>query len=190
MCIRDRFNEKKFSDSIERFQESFSLNPNSNETAEYLKVAQTELQKQDAAKVAARTARTTRVTTTTTTVAPTTTHEVAPPVPAAPSSLTTVFNHPFTDGRIVVRAGGDIVANEQLFTTRKRMFRTVPVPRPVSVTQQFPPKNADLEIWVSVPSKKIDEHKVISAVRFQPGAAHRLTVHYDQASNSLSYELN
>ena len=184
------FNEKKFTDAIERFQESFSLNPSANETADYLKLAQQELQKAEAAKAAARAAKTaTKVAATTTTAEPV--RDPTPAVPSAPTQLTTVFAHPFLEGQIIVRAGGDIVANEQLFEMKKRAFRRpAPVPRPIGVTRQFPAKNADLDIWVTVPSLNIQEHHTVPAVRFQSGGSHRLVIRYDQGSKKFSYELN
>jgi serine/threonine protein kinase len=189
------FNAKQFPEAIEKLQESFTINPSAIETGDYLKLAQQELQKADTAKAAARaqqkqpplkTAANTTKPSQTTSSSETTT----PVVPAAPTQLTTTFNHPFTDGRIIVRAGGDVVANEQLFEMKKRTFRrAAPVPRAINVTHEFPAKNADVDIWVTVPAMSIQEHKVLQ-FRFQPGSSHRLTVRYDAAAKSFSYDLN
>jgi tetratricopeptide (TPR) repeat protein len=187
------FNAKQYSAAIDKFQASFTINPSAIETGDYLKLAQQELQKEEAAKAAARAQRqqqraaaATATQATTTTQAP-----VAPAVPAEPTQLTTTFTHPFTDGRIIVRAGGDVVANEQLFTVRKGNLirRTTNIPKPVNVTHEFPAKNADVNIWVTVPAQNINEHHVLQ-FRFQPGSAHRLVVRYDAASKNFSYELN
>src|SRR5437660_611220 len=70
------FNDKKYAESIPMFEESFHLNPNSDDTANYLKLAQQEQQKADEAK-RSRNAQTRLVTTNTR--GPTTT--TAPPNP-------------------------------------------------------------------------------------------------------------
>lgn len=191
------FNEKKYPDAIALFQESFSLNPNSNETAEYLKLAQAEQQKIELARLTksrtstAKTAGLPRPGTAT--GGGTAGDGGAQPGPSsAPAQLTTSFTHPFTDGRIVVRAGADIVANEQLFDERpRRMFRAATrVPRNINVTHSLPAKNADLQVWVTVPNAKVQEHHVLPAVRFQSGQALRLTVRYDAASKRFTYEVH
>jgi hypothetical protein len=111
---------------------------------------------------------------------------------ADPAQLTTVFNHNFTDGRIVVRAGADIVANEALFSERPaRLFRRASrSPKPINVTQQLPAKNADLQVWVTIPASNIQEHHVLQAVRFEPGSSKRLVVNYDESTRKFTYELN
>ena len=183
------FNEKKYPEAIERLQESFSLNPNSNETAAYLKLAQLEQQRAEEQRAArTRTSIPPIATSTAGSVSSTT-----GPAPATASSqLTTIFAHPFTEGRIIVRAGGDIVANEVLFVQKPSGFfrRLTPFPRPIAVTHSFPSKNADLDIWVQVAGQKINEHHHIAGVRFEPGGNHRLVVSYNRATKTFSYELN
>jgi serine/threonine protein kinase len=186
------FNEKKWADASARFQESLTINPNFVQATEQLKLAQAEEQKAIATNKARRQA--TRVAVTATT-APQDTVGSATETQAPPSTttqLTTVFTHPFTDGRIVVRAGTDIVANERLFDERPARFlrRASRTPRAVSVTKEFPAKNADVQIWVTVPTAQIQEHHTVSGVRFEPGGNHRLTVRYDPAGKKFTYELN
>jgi len=188
------FDAKQYPAAIEKFNESFTMNPSSIEAGDYLKLAQQEQQKVDEAKAAARAARTASRTAaaTTTTQAQTETAATAttPAVPSAPTQLTTTFTHPFTDGRIMVRAGGEYVVNEPLSEMKKRTFRrAAPVPRVIAVTHSFPAKNADVNIWITVPAQNIQEHKVLQ-FRFLPGSTHRLVVHYDAAAKSFSYELN
>ncbi|HEX8251721.1 MAG TPA: protein kinase [Thermoanaerobaculia bacterium] len=186
------FTAKKYADAQARFQESLTLNPNALQAAEYLKLAQQEEQKVLAAAKAKRTQ--TKTPAATATVAQdTAATTAAPQAPAATTAqLTTVFTHPFTDGRIVVRAGSDIVANERLFDERPARFlrRASRSPKPVSVTKEFPAKNADVQIWVTVPTAQIQEHHTLTAVRFEPGAQHRLIVRYDAGSKRFTYELN
>lgn len=189
------FDAKQFPAAIEKFNESFSINPSAIETGDYLKLAQQEQQKVEEAKAAARAARTTSKTASTTTPPQgrneTATTTTVAAVPAGPTQLTTTFTHPFTEGGIIVRAGGDVVVNEPLFEMKKRnaFSRTRPVPKAVSVTHSFPAKNADVSIWVTVPGQQIKEYKVLQ-FRFQPGTTHRLVVRYDVASKNFSYELN
>jgi predicted Ser/Thr protein kinase/tetratricopeptide (TPR) repeat protein len=188
------YNEKKYAEAIVRLEESLAINPNDTNTAEYIRLAQ----QQEDARVAARNARrnaTTTPQTASTNVATTrenagTTSTTAPAT--STSQLTTVFSHPFVDGRIVVRAGGDIVANERLYDEKPARFlrRASKTPRPINITNSFPAKNADVNIWVTVPAQNIQEHHVLSNVRFEAGAQHRLVVTYDAAAKKFSYVLN
>jgi serine/threonine protein kinase len=183
------FNAKQFAPAVEKFQESFDINPSSVETGDYLRLAQQEQQKLDAARAASRTQKPPAQTATTTRPAPT--QPPAPVVPTVPAQLTTTFTHPFTDGRIIVRAGADVVANEPLFTVRPAKFlrRAQNVPKAVSVTHEFTAKNADVDILITVPALNINEHKSLP-FRFQPGTTHKLIVRYDAGSKNFSYELN
>lgn len=185
------YNDKKWSNAITSFQESLALNPNAVQTSDYLKLAQGEQQKSDAARLA-RQQRTKSTQPATATTSPIETTATTASVTAEPAEVTTSFTHPFTDGRIVVRIGGDIVANEQLFTERPARFlrRASRAAKPISVSHSIPAKNADVQIWVTVPADNVQEHHTISAVRFEPGSAHRLTVRYDAASKKFSYDLN
>jgi serine/threonine protein kinase len=185
------FTAKKYTDAAARFQEAVTINPNFLQAADYLKLAQAEEQKLLAAKAASKKTRTPAATTT---VAQDTTGatQTTPAQVAGPAQLTTVFNHTFLDGRIVVRVGGDFVTNEKLYDERPaRLFRRASrTARSVSTTKEFQAKNADVQIWVTVPTMQIQEHHTIPAVRFEPGGQHRLTVRYDAASKRFSYELN
>ena len=189
------YNAKNFADAITRLQESFTLNPNSVETGDYLKLAQTEWQKAEAAKLAARKSATTSKVATVT-AAPT---DTITPVggdggsqtpSAGPAQLNTIFAHQFVDGRIVVRAGADIVANEQLFIEQRRAFRrTAKVARPINVSNSVPAKNADIQIWVTVPTAGVQEHHVIPNVRLVSGQTHRLVVTYDPVTKRFAYDV-
>jgi serine/threonine protein kinase/tetratricopeptide (TPR) repeat protein len=182
----DLLTQRKYDEAIVRLQESYDLNPANERSAAALRRAQSERQ----AAMATRGRRQEPAPATATTA------QTASAAPAESESkqaaLTTVFIHPFTSGRIVVRAGADIVANELLYTERPaRVFRRATrVARPVSITNLFPPKNADVQVWVSVPDQKIAEHHVIAARRFDAGSEHRLVVRYDDASKTFSYEIN
>jgi tetratricopeptide (TPR) repeat protein len=180
--------EKRYAEAIEALQESFTLNPGSDEAAEYLKLAQLEQQKAEVARLGRQKARTPSAPAAADAVDGSPAQEAA----AQPSQMATVFQHPFTDGRIVVRAGGDIVANEQLWEERPaRLFRRASrAPRAISITRPFPAKSADLHVWVTIPAENIQEYHVIPAVRFDAGTLYRLIVRYDGASRRFSYELH
>ena len=191
------YDEKKYVDAIARFNEALQLDPADTNTIEYIKLAQ----QQEDARIAARAARreqqqqTSRVASTAT-VRESGSNSGPSTQTTAPSSsttqLTTVFTHPFVDGRIVVRAGADVVANERLFDERPARFlrRASKTPRAINVTNQFPAKSADVMIWVTVPAQNIQEHHVMQAVRFEAGGQHRLVVRYDAASKKFTYELH
>ena len=71
------------------------------------------------------------------------------------------------------------------------MFRAATrVPRNINVTHSLPAKNADLQVWVTVPNAKVQEHELIPAIRFQAGHTLRLTVRYNAATKSFTYEVN
>jgi len=190
------YKDRKFGQAVQLFQESFSLNPSSNEASEYLKLAQQEEQK-------ALAARSNRVRTSTESpgadarpggggVLAQNDTAATQTASQSPASLTTVFTHPFTDGRIIVRIGADIVVNANIFEEKPaRLFRRATrVPKPINVTSTLPAKNADVQIWVTVPQDNVQEHHVLPAMRFEPGSSHRLTIQYDEASKQFSYEIN
>jgi serine/threonine protein kinase len=180
------YNQKKFADAIPLLSESFSLNPNAEDTANYLKLAQQEDAREKAA--ARQRAQQQQQKLSQKTVTATQPVPVTPPQPAAPSSLTLVFNHPFSDGTITVKAGVDVVAREILWQETRFLKRHEP--RAINVTNQFPAKNADLEIWVDVPSQSIKEYHVLQRQSFQAGVNHKLTVSFNPASKTFEYSLN
>ncbi|MGZ5432579.1 MAG: protein kinase domain-containing protein [Thermoanaerobaculia bacterium] len=190
------FDEKNYPDAIARFQEALAIDPNLAEAAAQLTLAEAEQQKLDDARVvrqqrqqAGRKAATATATSASSAEPSPATQTVAATQPA---TITTIFAHPFTDGNIIVRIGADIVASERLFTERRRrVFGTlVREARPISVSREFPAKNADVQVWVTVPQLKIQEHHNIPAVRFEPGGNHRLIVRYDATAKTFTYELN
>jgi serine/threonine protein kinase len=178
------FNEKKYPEAIAVLQESFSINPGDENTVNYLKLAQEEEQKAQAAKLAATKARQPAK------VGPAKVAGTAPvPAPAAaPARLTTVFNSPFSDGFILVKAGADTLVHENLFEEKGRFIRRK-TPRAVNTTKEVTPKNADLMIWVVVPAQKIQEQHIIRH-NFLPGSSQRLIVSYNQQSRKFDYQLN
>ena len=183
------FSNQQFASAIEKFQASFHLNPSSEQTATYLKLAQQEDQKQREARLAAARSKNPPKTST----APAHTVAAQQPlqasvVPSAPAQFTTTFNSPVSDGFIVVKVGADTVAQENLFQEVRRVFKRR-VPRTVNVTSSFPAKNADVTINVVIPSMQISEHKTLRG-NFTPGSTHHLVVSFDPKTRQFGYQLD
>ncbi|HEY8133618.1 MAG TPA: protein kinase [Thermoanaerobaculia bacterium] len=184
------FNNKQYPEAIKAFEESFHLNPNSDDTANYLKLAQ-----QEDERVRQEQARATASRPVTTTMArPVTTTRGAQPrgvgtQPAGPAQITTHINAPVTDGYIMVKVGGEVVAHENLWQETGRFLLRRRVPREVTVTKEITPKNADVDVWVIIPALNIQDHRTLKA-NFLPGVAHRLTVTFDPQSKTFNYQLN
>jgi serine/threonine protein kinase len=186
------YNNKQFPEAIKALEESFHLNPSSDETATYLKLAQQQddivRQQQALAK-----ARSTMGIPTTTTQPVTT--RGGPPVRAAvtpasaPAHFTIIFNSPVNDGYIMVKAGGEIVAHENLWQETGRFLTRRRVPRAINVTKVMTPKNTDVEVWVVIPNLRVQEHQAFKK-NFAPGTSHRLLVSFDPQSRKFDYQLN
>lgn len=183
--------QKQYDQAIAVFQEAATLNPNDTRTADYIKVAALEKEKAIAASKRKTPAKTASTAAATTTARDTVGTAAAQRPTASPAQLTTVFAHSFKDGRIIVRAGSDIVANEQLWSERPARFlrRAAKTPRNINVTASLPPKNADVQIWVTVPEEKINEHRTLP-FRFEAGSQHRLLITYNAATKTFNYDIN
>jgi serine/threonine protein kinase len=191
------YNAKKFAESIPFFEAAFHINPSSDAAAQYLKLAQQEDERVKSERAAARAARTSTQPRQTQTAAPivtathptTTAHPGPPPITAAgTASLTTIVNSTVADGYIVVRAGSDEVARENLWGER-RIFHTH-IPRQVNVTKEFPAKNADLDFWVVIPSLGMSEHRTLRAQAFEPGVNRKLVISIDPKSKRVDFQFN
>jgi serine/threonine protein kinase len=194
------YNAKKFAESIPFFEAAFHINPSSDKAAQYLKLAQQEDERVRSERAAAHAARTstqprqpqkTAPPIVSTTTRPATSTRPGPPAiqPASgTASITTIVNSPVNDGYIVVRAGGDEVARENLFSER-RIIHTH-IPRQVNVTKEFPAKNADLDFWVVIPSLGMTEHRTLRAQSFEPGVNRKLVVSIDPKSKRVDYQFN
>jgi serine/threonine protein kinase len=190
-------NNKQFPEAIKAFEESLHLN-NSDEAANYLKLAQqadelARMEKQQRQQMRQQQATTTGsqrpplVPPPTTTRGGTTTTN--PVVAGAPARLTTIVNANVTDGYIMVKAGAQVLAYEQLWEETGRFFTKRRVPRPVNVTKELTPANTDLDVWFVIQSLNVQDHKVIRQ-NFLPGVVHTLTVTFDPQSKHIDYHLN
>jgi serine/threonine protein kinase len=182
----DLYNQKKYAEAIPVLQEAFSMNPSSEEAANTLKLAQQEVAKA-AAPAKTQTATKLPAKKTPGTLKTTTPLPAVVAVSSEPAKLRTVFNSPFKDGYIMVKVGADVVAHENLFEDKKGLFRRRAA-RSISVTKEFPAKNADLQVWVVVPSLSIQEHKTM-AQTFAPGSSQTITVTYDANGKRFDYRI-
>jgi serine/threonine protein kinase len=192
------YNARKYDEATKAFEESFHLNPVPPETVNYLRMSQQQADHARAEQAARANAKLILQQPTTTRAAqnqrPATTTAASGPQPmasnGAPAQITTTFNHPFTDGTIVVRVGADVVAREPLWEEKGRFLTRRKVPRPVNVTMKLAPRNADVQIWVDVPSLSIKEQHTLARQNFPPGTVRQLVVSFDQASKQFNYQLN
>jgi len=190
------FNAKQYADAVKAFEESFHLNPNSDDTANYLKLAQ-----QEDARVRAEEARKNPVLTkgptgtTTTTNAGTTTmprgnqSKQQQQVATGPATVVTTFPGAVNDGYVQVRLGGEVVAHENLWQETGRFLLKRRVPRDVSVSKEITPMNGDLDIWVIIPSMSVQEHHSIR-VNLTPGSHHQLVISFVPQNKSFTYQFN
>jgi serine/threonine protein kinase len=187
------FNNKQYAEAVKAFEDSFHLNPNSDDAANYLKLAQQEddrvRQEQARAQTASRLAQTNTPPPATTTRPRTQTRQAVTPAVAGPGQLTTYMTSPVADGYIMVKVGGDTVAHENLWQETGRFLLKRKVPRDISVTREITPKTADVEIWVVIPSLNVQEHHSLRQ-NFLPGVAHRLTVTFNPQSKTFTYQMN
>ena len=183
------YNQKKFTESIPVLQTAYQLNPGDSLAMTYLKLAQQEEQKVQSAKLARDFRQgTTRPGSPLAGAISTTTAPGGTRAPVAPAQLTTAFTHPFTDGYIVVRAGADLLLQENLYNDGRGVFRRRS-PRAINATREFAPKNTDLEISITVKAQNIIEHRRM-AYNFRPGSTQRLQITYDPRSKTFNYQIN
>jgi serine/threonine protein kinase len=185
------YNAKKYDDAVKAFDESFRLNPAPPETANYLGLSQQQadrIRADQAARAAAKgqqpppqVVQNPR---------PATATSAPAPVNNAPAQITTTFNHQFTDGTIIVKVGADVVVREPLWEEKGRFLGKRKVPRSINVVTKLAARNADVQIWVDVPSLSIKEQHTLARQNFPPGAARQLVVTFDNASKQFNYQLN
>ncbi|HUP47430.1 MAG TPA: protein kinase [Thermoanaerobaculia bacterium] len=176
------YDEKNFEQAILILQTAYSLNPNEQEAVRYLQMAQQEQARLEAARLARQ--------------RPAPTPAPASPKAAAgggvaavkPAQLTTLFDHPFNEGYIIVKAGADTVLQENLGEVTGRFIRRRH-PKAVNITRALTPRNADLQIWVVVPNQRINEHHSV-AHGFRPGSSQRLLITYNAENRSFGYQIN
>jgi serine/threonine protein kinase len=191
------YNQKKFAEAIPLLEQSFHLNPSSDDAAKYLKLAQQEDERVKSERAASRLARTSQPRQTQTgapiipVTHPATTTRALQPAPqtaSGPASLTTIINSTVGDGYIIVRAGSDEVARENLYTESRFFHKRSP--RQVNVTKEFPAKSADLDFWLVIPSLGVNEHRTRRAQNFEPGVNRKLVVTFDPKSKQVDYQFN
>ena len=188
------FNNKQFGEAVKAFEDSFHLDPNSDDAANYLKLAQQEADEEARQKAAqhvlqTNTAQPGTTTATTTRGHPQTKQPVVQPV-AGPAHMTMYMNSPVADGYIQVKVGGDVIGHENLWQETGRFLLRRKVPREVSVTKEITPKTADIDIWVVIPSLSVQDHHTLPRQNFAPGVSHRLTVTFNPQTKAFNYQMN
>jgi serine/threonine protein kinase len=181
------YNSKQYPEAAKAFEESFHLNPSSDATVNYLKLAQEmdQLTRQQKMMMEGQPRAV-----------------MGGPVgqmPAGggsaratggtPAQFTTVFNSPVNDGYIMVKVGGEVVAHENLYDEKGRGLFRRKTPRLVNVTKAIAPKNADVEVWVVISSLGIQEHRAFRQ-NILPASKHHLNVSFDPQSRRFDYQLN
>lgn len=187
------FNDRKFAEAVPLFEESFHLNPNSEDAAKYLKLAQQEQQRVEGQSASKRNA----VRLASGQVVPGTTPVAAPATRGGGenrsygglSQFTTVFNGPFNDGYLQVKVGAQIAAHQNLWEERGRFLLRRKYPRPVNTTKEVTAADTDIEVWIVVPSANVQEHHVMRQ-NLQPGSQHKLVVTYDASGKRFDYQFN
>ncbi|HEY8184396.1 MAG TPA: protein kinase [Thermoanaerobaculia bacterium] len=186
------FNNKQFPEAVKAFEDAFHLDPNSDDAANYLKLAQQEADEEARQKAAERILQTTTAPPVTNTGTKTRPPQTKPPVaqPTGPAQMTMYINSPVADGYIQVKVGGDLIGHENLWVETGRFLLKRKVPREVSVSKEIAPKTADVDIWVVIPSLRVEEHHILPKVNFAPGSAHRLTVVFNPQNKTFNYQMN
>ncbi|MEA2568169.1 MAG: eukaryotic-like serine/threonine-protein kinase [Acidobacteriota bacterium] len=188
------FNNKQYPEAIVLFEQSFHINPDFAEAGNYLKLAQQEEDKLTQAKMRAKqaTARgpvTQTRPTQTATVPHTATTATQAVAPATPAQLTTIFTSPAPDGDIIVRVGSQVAVRENLWIETGRLMFKRKVVRPINVTRELTPANADIEVWINIPTLQIKEYRSIRG-NFPAGSSHRLAITFDAKTRRFEYQLN
>jgi tetratricopeptide (TPR) repeat protein len=188
------FNNKQYPEAIALFEQSFHINPDFVEAGNYLKLAQQEEDKLTQAKMrakqaAARGPATQTRPTQTATVPHTATTATQAAAAITPAQLTTTFTSPAPDGDIIVRVGSQVVVRENLWVESGRLMFKRKVVRPINVTRELTPANADIEVWINIPTLQVKEYRSIRG-NFPSGSSHRLAITFDAKTRRFEYQLN
>lgn len=181
------YDKKQFEKAIPAFEEAFHLNPNLEDAVNFLRMTREQLQLRQV-RTTTEVAAATMPRGTVLNPRGTTISDVARQAEALPSTLVTTFNSTVTDGYLTVKANGEILLQENLFEDRRGVFRRK-VPRKIQLSRSVPSTSLEIEVWVVVPSLRIQERKVLRQ-SFQPNVTHRLVVTLNQATKKLDFQLN
>ena len=182
---RKLYEAKDYANAIVLFEESFNLDPNLQESVNYLRMSREQME-MSAMKTASKTGASTDSRRPSTqrlgTVGGKTTGS------GPPSALLTVFDSPVADGYVLVKVGGQTLLHENLWEERRGIFRRK-VPRNINVLKAVPSQTQDVEIWVVIQSLKIQEHRVIKHA-FRAGEVHRLVVRLNPGTKTFDIQIS
>ncbi len=178
------YGQKQYEKAIPLFEEAFHLDPNLEDAVNYLRMSREQLAFQQMR--AARDAPVPRQA-----ALPTgRTLSTARPAAVVESGragqnavLLTSFKSPAADGYVLVKAGGQSIVHENLFEERRGILRRR-TPRNISVSREVQSTSLEIEVWVIIPSLKIQERRILRQT-FQPGVTHRLNIIYVAASRRV-----
>jgi outer membrane protein assembly factor BamD (BamD/ComL family) len=187
------YGQRQYAQAMPLLEEAVQLNPSSAEAASYLAMAR---EQQSLAEQQRKVRTPTRTTQTT---SPPAAGNGALPVgtgtfasdpsriaAASPVTLSLSFNSPVNDGYIQLKAGGQVIAHENLWEEKGRAIFRRKVARAVNVTGSLKAGNGDIEVWIIIPTMSITEHHVIHQP-LQPGSTHKLVVTFDKNTKRFDY---
>jgi tetratricopeptide (TPR) repeat protein len=185
------YGQRQYAQALPLLEEAVQLNPASAEAASYLAMAK---EQQSLAEQQRRVRTTSRIPQTPNGVAgngslPIGTGTFSDPsriAAAAPVTLAVAFESPVNDGYIQVKAGGQVIAHENLWEEKGRAIFRRKVGRAISITGSLKPGLQDIEVWVVIPTMNITEHHVVHQP-LQPGSTHKLVVTFDKNTKRFDY---
>ncbi len=184
---RRLYDAGEFNQAIPLFEEAAALDPTSEQAANYLKMSQDQLKLQHlrSNESASRTAGGARGDATNVAASGSTSGDAAS---TAPVTLLTTFDSPVTDGYILIKADGETIVHENIWEERRGFFRRKS-PKQIAVYSQIPINTSTLDVWVVVPSLKIQEHRSIHP-NLQRQVLNRLTISLDADARKVTADIS
>ena len=159
---RKLMDAKKYSEAVPYFERAFSLNPNSEEAVNYLRVAREliQLKQMQQPQVGGGFTAT------------------QPQIPAnRASTINVVVRSQTADGYVFVRAGNQTLVHQNLYVEMSDRRKQ---PRDVRVTTKIPSGTVDLHVTLVIESQNVQETRVRRET-FVPGRSYTLEVRLDRS---------
>jgi serine/threonine protein kinase len=186
------YGQRQYAQALPLLEEAVQLNPASAEAASYLAMAR---EQQSLAEQQRRVRSTSRSPQTSSAspmgngalpVGTSTFNDPSRIAAAAPVTLVVAFDSPVNDGYIQVKAGGQVIAHENLWEEKGRAIFRRKVGRTINITGSLKPGLSDIEVWVVIPTMSITEHHVVHQP-LQAGSTHKLVVTFDKNTKRFDY---
>lgn len=177
------YDAKDYAGAIPLFEEAFHLNPAMTEAVNFLRMSreQLELGGVNSTATGGGSTRAARRGASGTTSSPATSSALA--------SLVTMFESPVNNGYVLVKANGESLVYENLWEEQKRGLFRRKIPRTINVEKQVKAGTVDIEVWVVVPSLKMQEHRQLRD-QFASGSRRTLTVTLDPEAKKVVVTLS